>query len=147
MTGTVRPMSASIRIDGLVEEPTAVDAARLAGLPSVIAEAAGVVRGAVGTAVRVEEVLQLTRPASSATHCTVIAGEDGYRASIPLDELVAGGWLAFGLEGGSLPRERGGPFRLTVARGATLCWNVKDVVALHLASEREDDDVPAAPPH
>ena len=48
---------------------------------------------------------------------------------------------------GPLPAERGGPFRLTVAAGATLCWNVKDVGELHFSTERLPDSVPERPSH
>ncbi len=119
----------------------------MAALPSVVDDAAAVAEGAVGRAVRVADVIAAASPRSSATHCTVIGDGGGYRASIPLDSLSNGGWLAFALEGGPLPAERGGPFRLTVAGGDTLCWNVKCVEELEVTEGPEEDDVPANPPH
>ena len=69
------------------------------------------------------------------------------RSSIPIDDLRTGGGLAFALDGEPLPDERGGPLRLTVAQGGTLCWNVKDVGELRFTAHREPDSVPAKPTH
>lgn len=65
-------------------------------------------------------------------HGTVVSGVDGYRASIPLDDLRRGV-----LENG----------RLTIPGGRTLCWNVKDVVRIELSAGKQPDDVPEDPPH
>ncbi len=40
-----------------------------------------------------------------------------------------------------------GPYRLIVASGVTLCWNVKQVAELKLTAGAEPDDVPAEPTH
>ena len=66
---------------------------------------------------------------------------------LPLDDLREDGWLAFSEAGGPLPGNRGGPFRLTVAEGSTLCWNVKRVATLRVTAGPEPDDVPENPPH
>lgn len=72
----------------------------------------------------------------TATHVTVVS-EDGYRASIPIETLRASGRLS---------RDERGQ-RLHVVEGATLCWNVKAVVAFEFTEGSADDDVPANPPH
>jgi hypothetical protein len=69
-----------------------------------------------------------------------VASTDGrYTASIPTSELVAGGLL--------LLEDPGGPVRLVVAEGSTLCWNVKQVGSLRATPERVPDSVPENPPH
>ncbi|MGI9586462.1 MAG: hypothetical protein ACR2N7_12820 [Acidimicrobiia bacterium] len=70
------------------------------------------------------------------THVTVIAA-DGYRASIPIETLRAGGWLSL----------EDGEWRLKVADGDTLCWNVKGVVGLEPTHGRAMDDIPDNPTH
>lgn len=141
-------MSADVlRITGEVRASTAMTASDLAALPSVVANVSAVADGARGRAVRVAEVLDRARVDATATHCTVISEGGGYRAAIPLPTLLAGGWLAFELDGKPLPDSLGGPFRLTVAEGSTLCWNVKRVATLRLTVGAEPDDVPENPPH
>ena len=136
-----------LRVTGLVAHEALFAASDLATFPSVVADAASVAAGAVGTAVRVGEILDQVTVEHGATHCTVISQGGAYRASIPLDDLREDGWLAFSEAGGPLPDNRGGPFRLTVAEGSTLCWNVKRVATLRVTAGPEPDDVPENPPH
>ena len=106
-----------------------------------------------GRAVRLEAVLDAVEPVAAATHVTAISRDGSYRASIPLADAMASGWLAFGSADPDapaatpLPAAQGGPFRLTVAEGRTLCWNVKDVGELKVTVGSEPDDVPERPPH
>jgi DMSO/TMAO reductase YedYZ molybdopterin-dependent catalytic subunit len=136
-----------IRVTGLVTADERFAAADLATFSSVVTDVASVAPGAAGAAVRVGELLDRVTVDDGATHCTVISQGGAYRASIPLDDLRTGGWLAFAEEGRTLPDHRGGPFRLTVAEGSTLCWNVKRVATLRLTAGAEPDDVPENPPH
>ena len=103
------------------------------------ASAGLVVDGAVETPFRtdsrtaaVRDLLAAARPSPDADHGTVISAGDGYRASIPLEDLARGS-LADG--------------RLTIPDGRTLCWNVKDVVRIEVTVGPEPDDVPENPPH
>ncbi|MDJ0959565.1 MAG: molybdopterin-dependent oxidoreductase [Acidimicrobiia bacterium] len=119
----------------------------LVALPGSVADAGTVAAGAVGLAVPVAAILDSVAVADAATHGTVISADGEYTASIPIETLRSGGWLAVGLDGGPLPRDRGGPLRLTVADGTTLCWNVKDVGSIRLTDAPEPDSVPENPPH
>ncbi len=139
-------MEGLLRITGLVEDEATIDTGTMDAMPSATGDVSALAPGATGAGVRVADVLAVARPTAAATHCTVISG-DGYRASIPLADILDGGWLAYALGGAPLPVDNGGPLRLTVAQGSTLCWNVKGVAELHLAEDREEDDVPANPPH
>lgn len=137
----------TLHVEGLVSDPTEFDDRRLAGLQSVIDDVASITPRAVGRAVRVSDVIDAASPRREATHVTAIAADGSYRASIPIDALQRGGWLAFGLDDRTLPVSEGGPLRLTVADGTTLCWNVKNVGVLRLTAGPEPDDVPENPPH
>ena len=77
-----------------------------------------------------------------------VESDDGeYRASIPLEELSSKGVVVYGLADDHLPRERGGPFRVLVPEGATLCWNVKGVGEMRVTAAPEPDSVPTNPTH
>lgn len=91
---------------------------------------------AVASPGRIAALLEGAGPGKTATHATVVSG-DGYRASIPLDALRSGGVLSI---------EHDSP-RLRVVDGRTLCWNVKDVVAIEVSIGKQPDDVPAKPTH
>ena len=133
----------TLRVYGRVARPLVLTDEDLALMPAP-GEA---VDGVVGSAVAMRDVLGPAEPDPEATHCTVIAAGGSYRASIPLADLQAGGWLSYAVDGGPLPPEAGGPYRLIVAGGATLCWNVKQVAELKLTAGTEPDDVPAEPTH
>ena len=136
-----------VTLTGLVGEERVFGIDDLAALASLVDDAGTVAAGAVGVAVRMDDVLATATVHPDATHCTVISQGGAYRASIPLPVLRSGGWLAFGLGGGQLPEEAGGPYRLTVSEGRTLCWNVKRVATLRLTAGAEPDDIPANPSH
>lgn len=127
-----------LRVTGLVREHREWHWEELAALEGQIQEASG--RG-VSAGVLLE--------ASGARGGFVsVESEDGaYRASIPIDELAAKGVVVYGLEEGGLPRDRGGPFRMLVPGGRTLCWNVKGVGEMRVTAEQEADSVPANPTH
>ncbi len=104
---------------------------------------------AAGTtaAVAVASILEHLVIDPAATHCSVVSRDGSYSASIPLDELRDGGWLGYALDGKALTSDLGGPLRLTVRQGTTLCWNVKDVGELRFTAGKEPDSVPEKPTH
>ncbi len=136
-----------ILVTGEVAEERRMTAADLGRMTGAVGDVAEVAAGAVGRAAPLAVIIAGAGPAPEATHCTVISAGGDYRASIPLADLREGGWLAFAIGNDPLPTANGGPFRLTVARGSTLCWNVKHVATLRLTSGPEPDDVPENPPH
>lgn len=139
--------STGLRVTGLAGRTGNIEWDEIAALPGAVADAAAVAAGAAGTAVAMAPIVAFAAPAATATHCTVASRDGGYTASIPIATLRRGGWLAFALDGSPLPADLGGPLRLTVAEGATLCWNVKDVGELRFTAAKEPDSVPENPPH
>lgn len=93
-----------------------------------------------GTAVGVGAVLDACRPEPGASHVTAVTSAGDYSASIPLAEASRGELLMVG-------EADGGPLRLNIPQGRTLCWNVKDVGTLRLTDGPEPDSVPENPPH
>ncbi len=134
-----------LHLTGTVD--VAVPWAELRRLPGLVGDVGTLVPGAVGTAVPVASILDRIDLGPEATHCSVVSRDASYSASIPIDDLRSGGWLAFALDDAPLPAEHGGPLRLTVAEGATLCWNVKDVAELRFTTGKEPDSVPERPSH
>ena len=137
--------SIELRFTGLASGT--IDWDGLMALPEREPDAANVAPGAVGLAVPMASVLREADIAPEATHATVTSEDGGYTASIPIETLRSGGWLAIALDDSPLPSARGGPLRLTVAEGSTLCWNVKDVGSIRFTVGPEPDSVPENPPH
>ena len=81
------------------------------------------------------------------SYVTVEAERDGYRASIPTVDVIGGGYLLVGTPERPLAADEGGPVRLLVRQGSTLCWNVKSVTSLRASAHEEPDSVPESPPH
>jgi hypothetical protein len=80
----------------------------------------------------VADALEAVRPLSEADHATVHSRLDGYKASIPLEDLRRG-LITDG--------------RLVVKSGRTLCWNVKDVARIEVTAGPRPDSVPDRPTH
>ncbi len=136
-----------LRLSGLKRGRDAVSWERLCAIPGSVEDARTVAATAVGEAVPVAAIVELAEPDSDASHCSVVSRDGLYSASIPVVDLIDGGWLAFRLDGKPLPRDSGGPIRLTVTRGRTLCWNVKDVGELRFTATKEPDSLPERPKH
>ncbi len=128
----------ALQVTGLVERPLQWRPKDLAALP-------GQVAGPEGSGVAVRALLETSGPAGG--FVSVESRDGSYRASIPLEELVSKGVVVYGLDDGGLPKDRGGPFRMLVPGGRTLCWNVKGVALMRVTAEPEPDSVPANPTH
>lgn len=130
--------TAVLRVTGLVEKPDEWGMDDLAGL-------SGQVTGAEGRGVSAGALLEASGPRGG--FVSVESCDGGYRASIPIEELSAKGVVVYGLGGESLPLEKGGPFRMLVSGGRTLCWNVKGVGEMRVTAQPEPDSVPPNPTH
>lgn len=109
-----------ITVTGLVHRPGDID----------LGDPAGTVE------VAFSEICERATLDEEATHASVISRNGEYIASVPLEELLAGGRLMIGDD-----------IRLTIVGGRTLCWNVKDVGSVRFTSGPEPDSVPENPPH
>lgn len=113
----------------------------LVALPELVDDTSAIT-GRPSAAVPVGAVLRTERP-----WVTVRSRDGEYTASIPTATLLDGGWLLIGSRTAPLEAQDGGPFRLVVADGDTLCWNVKDVGSIRFTTGPEPDSVPENPPH
>lgn len=110
--------------------------------PGALPDASAVASGGRGRAIPVRLLLSTDQPFVVATDAT-----GGYIACIPTVDMIHGGHLLVGTSEKPLAHGAGGPIRLIVVDGATLCWNVKDVVSLQGVPERVPDSIPANPQH
>jgi DMSO/TMAO reductase YedYZ molybdopterin-dependent catalytic subunit len=83
--------------------------------------------GRAGSGVRLAELLRLTQNGDRAVF---VAGDGLTTEPAPLDGL-GDSVLVHSLDGGPLPAEQGGPFRLYGAQGSR-CANVKNVVRVRV---------------
>ena len=134
-----------LRLTGLKRGSGSLSWDEIAAMPAT--EMTSIADNAIGDAVPAALLIELAEPEQDAAYCSVVSVDGAYSASIPIADLVEGGWLAFRLDGAPLPAGNGGPLRLTVALGRTLCWNVKDVGELRFTPTKEPDSVPARPEH
>lgn len=106
-------------------------------------------RGLAGAdgVVAVADVVDVSGDGARATHCTAISRDGSYRASLPIATMLSAGRITVLRNGRVLDAAQGGPLRLTVVEGDTLCWNVKHLEELRLSIGALPDDVPANPPH
>ncbi len=139
---TIRRRGApTLHVTGLVAAPVVLDRHEVTALSERIETSP---LGFSGSAVSIRPLLAYAE--DSAKYGTVESEDGHYRASIPLTDLERG-LLIVEHEGRPLPRDRGGPFRLIVPDGRTLCWNVKGVVEIRFTDVPEADSVPENPPH
>ena len=131
----------ALAVTGLVAHPTVIDEAtiRSRAKPDDSAPDGTLV-------VSLGELLGQAEPAANASHVSAVSDDGLYSASIPLAEALSKGQLVVGA-GQTLSRSAGGPFRLTVPGGSTLCWNVKSVGELRVTAGAEPDSVPENPTH
>lgn len=147
MTIRSRAGGPTLEVSGLAVRPRTWSWEELAARDDRIPDLGALAEGFAGEAVPIAALIADAAPDGAATHATVVSDDGHYRASIPLPELVELGWLAVSLDGRPLPRDRGGPLRVVVPRGRTLCWNVKGAVEIRLTAGAEPDSVPENPPH
>ncbi len=140
ISGRSAPVPA-LAVTGLVAHPTVIDEAtiRARAKPGDSAPDGTLV-------VSLGELLAQAEPAANASHVSAVSDDGLYSASIPLVEALSKGQLIVGA-GETLSRSAGGPFRLTVPGGSTLCWNVKSVGELRVTAGAEPDSVPENPTH
>lgn len=130
------PVGPAVRLHGRCEAgELLLDVPALRALPEQVPDAAAIVPGKPGRAVRLAAALAAARPLPEAAH-VVVEGRDGrVRTSLPLAQ-AARALLVHALpDGGPLPSGQGGPVRLLVPDAADPCQHVKDVARIELVAE------------
>lgn len=110
--------------------------------PGALRDGSAIHGGHTGAAIPVRLIMSTEQPYILATDST-----GSYVACIPTIDLLHGGHLLVATDEEPRAPERGGPIRLVVVDGATLCWNVKDVASLRAIPDRVPDSIPQDRPH
>ncbi len=142
-------MADQITVTGLVKTALSLDYAGLAALPEQISDVSNLAPGREGVAVRFEAVLKAAGVDPSAGFITLEA-EGDFAASIPLAPIIDQALIWYGLKGGPLPRDKGGPIRFLIPNPAACgtadidqCANVKWLQSIDVSAERGRDVRPS----
>lgn len=141
----------TLRLEGEVEQPLELGFEELSRLPGQVEDLARIVPGREGGAIRLATLLERAVPHAAATHATLISGDGGFRASVPLGALTDA-VVAYRQGAEPLSGSRGGPFRFFVPEGAACasaeidqCANVKFLATIRLTAGRGEDTRPTNP--
>jgi DMSO/TMAO reductase YedYZ molybdopterin-dependent catalytic subunit len=119
-TPRIDPTDWTFTVEGLVEHPTTWTWDEIHALPSSAYE--GDIHcvttwsklGMRFDGVSVDTLLEIARPAASASHVLAYS-HTGYTTNLPLADVTGGrAWVAWEVDGEPLPRDHGGPARLLV---------------------------------
>lgn len=149
MTGTMpiqrNEMSEKIIITGLVNKPKEFGYSDLALLPDQIKDVSTLAPGREGVGVKLSAIMAVVEPKKDVQYITLEA-EGDFAASIPLDAVLDQAIVWYGLDGGPLPVEKGGPIRFLIPDPAACgtdvvdqCANVKWLKSIEMSAERGRD--------
>jgi 2-dehydropantoate 2-reductase len=136
-----------LRIDGAVIQPLTLDRDALSRLPAAhqVADAAELAPGRRARGIRVKGLLDLPAPHIGADHVTIHSADGRYAASLTLADAAAHGVLLYEIDGGPLPDQFGGPFRLIAPGLGDLCASVKAVGRIEFTHGAGKDTRPSRP--
>ncbi len=142
-------MGEAITVTGLVERSLELGYDGLAGLPGQVEDVSSEAPGREGRAVRFSSLLEAAGVGSGAAFVTLEA-EGDFAASVPLGAVAGQALVVYGLGGGWLPEDRGGPVRFLVPDPASCgtaevdtCSNVKGLRRIELSAGRGRDTRPS----
>lgn len=134
-----------VLIDGAVIQPLTLDRGAMAQLPAEhqVNDISMFVRNMNGKGIRVKGLLEVPALAIGADHVTFHSLDGQYAACLTLPQALEHGILVYELDGGPLPDQKGGPFRLIAPGLGDLCANVKGVGRIHLSKGPGKDTRPS----
>jgi 2-dehydropantoate 2-reductase len=134
-----------LRIEGAVIQPITLDQSALATLPAEyqVPDVSLLVPGMKGSGVRVKGLLGVPALAIGADHVTFHSHDGQFAASLTLDQAMAHGILVYQVDGGPLPEQKGGPFRLVTPGLGDLCAHVKGVARIEVTKGTGKDTRPS----
>ncbi len=95
-----------------------------------------------GTGVKIKAILDVVTLQSGVDHVTFYSRDGQYSACITLEQAREFGILIYEKDGGTIPVERGGPFRLVTPGLGDLCANVKQVGRIVFSKGLAEDTRP-----
>jgi hypothetical protein len=144
-------MMATLRIEQEGKPAEELDFGQLSALDGQIEDVSKLIPGRVGSAVRLQSILDRVQPGENFDYLTVESTDGGFAASVPLEALREA-VIAYRLGEEPLPADKGGPLRFLIPNdegcatgGADACANVKFVGTLRLTKGPGKDTRPATP--
>jgi len=135
----------TIRIEGAVVQPVTLDREALGHLPDEyqMTDLGTIMPNMKGKAIKVKAILEVPALAIGADHVTFHSQDGQFAASLTVDQARQYGVLLYELDGGPLPKAKGGPFRLVAPGLGDLCANVKEVARIELTKGPGKDTRPS----
>lgn len=121
-----------LTVDGRVRHPLRLSYADLSASAGQVPDVSVVDPGRQGAGVRVGPLVISAEPHPSADRITFHSSDEGFSATVGIEEAVARGILIYRLGDGPLPDRAGGPVRLTLPGTEDACSNVKRVVRIEV---------------
>jgi 2-dehydropantoate 2-reductase len=123
-----------VRIEGAVVGPVSLSRETMKQLPDEhqMENIARIMPGMKGRAVAVKGLLDVPALSIGADHVTFHSADGKYATTLTLKKAREFGWLLYELDGGALPENKGGPFRLVTPGLGDLCANVKGVALIEV---------------
>ena len=139
-----------LRIEGEVQAPQNLSFDDLQQLSDQVDDIGQFVPGREGSGVRLRAVLDCVSPKETVKYITLESTDGKFSASVPLD-AVRDAIIAYRLEDGPLPAQKGGPFRFFIPNveecaigEVDACANVKFLGRMHLSHEAGKDNRPTS---
>jgi 2-dehydropantoate 2-reductase len=138
-----------LRIEGAVVQPISLTRQALRQLPEAhqVPDVSTLMPSMKGRGIRVAGLLDVPALAVGADHVTVHAADGQFYACLTVQQAREFGVLVYEQDGGPLPDQRGGPFRLITPGLGDLCANVKNVGRLELTKGLGPDNRPSLQPN
>ncbi len=140
-----------LTIEGEVMQPRSLTFDDLASIDRAyqVTDVSRLVPGRKGDAVRLEGILQLVQPRTTARYLGLHSRADDFHASIPLVAVADRALVIYRLDGQPLPAKAGGPVRFFIPDFAAChtdeideCANVKFVDRIELTATKGFDNRP-----
>jgi DMSO/TMAO reductase YedYZ molybdopterin-dependent catalytic subunit len=137
------PTDARLELSGLCARPLALSVSDLAALPATaqVPDVGVLVPGRRGAAVRLSALREFAGELAGARFLDVASSDPAFAVSLPIAE-ARDALVVYAQDGGPLPPDKGGPFRLLVPGHADECVHVKQVARLALSPTRGRDTRP-----
>jgi len=135
----------TLKIDGAVIQPIALDSAALEKLPAEhqVPDVSTLVPGMKGRGIKVKGLLEVPALAIGADHVTFHSQDGQFAASLTMKQATENGILVYQLDGEPLSESKGGPFRLVTPGLGDLCAHVKGVTRIELTKGPGRDTRPS----
>ncbi|HEU4683590.1 MAG TPA: 2-dehydropantoate 2-reductase [Nitrospira sp.] len=150
LTAMIRTLTerdqAGVRLTGAVVQPVSLSREAMTQLSNEhqLEDIGRLTPNMRGRAVAVKGLLEVPALGIGADHVTFHSADGRYAATLTLQQARDHAWLVYEVDGGPLPVEKGGPFRLIAPGLGDACANVKGVGVIEIRIGSGKDTRPSA---